>query len=737
MVSLRGILDAGSRISTQLYLGIGAAVLLTVVASLVGVAFFTRVGEVQSRVTNVSVPALATAFSIAQGGNALVAAAPRLVAAPTRAEFDRAARVASGDRENFRARLDALSHDDEQAARISSWGRALDSNIEAVQLSVQTRFAMLDQREALQQEMEVVFARLISLLIPAIDDQLFFAVTGYHSLGQPPVPRDQHLSEAAFARFSVLEQLRSKATVSNQIVVTLFTVDDASLLEPLRERLESLERDIQRLLDALAAGTFRDRVSRQFDELLEFGLGSRGGLDKRLQELALLKRQAALLYQNRALANELLVETERLVDAARSGAQSAALASTEAILTGRQILLVLSLFSVVGAVLIGWLFIGRVLVRRLQRLSDRMRRMADGDLEEEIDVSGRDEISEMSAALEVFRRHALEVQRLNLVEKLAEELQSKNEQLEETMNNLEAAQDQIVMREKLAALGELTAGVAHEIRNPLNFIKNYAESSQELMEEMMDEVRTLTGQADNDNEEVDEETRESRELIQEINDDLKGNLDIIRQHGQRADSIVRNMLLMGRGSGERQPTELNALLDEHTRLAYHSARATDTNFQMEITQDLDPEIGEIDVVPQDVGRVFLNMVSNACYATNDKRQRIRERQEAGETVEPYSPTLLITTRRLEEMAEVRLRDNGMGIPAEALDKIFNPFFTTKPTDKGTGLGLALSSDIIREHGGTIRVETEAGAFTEMIVCLPYATPAYSAGEDPEQLAQAG
>ena len=186
------------------------------------------------------------------------------------------------------------------------------------------------------------------------------------------------------------------------------------------------------------------------------------------------------------------------------------------------------------------------------------------------------------------------------------------------------------------------------------------------------------------------------------------------------------MLQMGRGSGEARPADINDLLEEHARLAFHSARATNADFQLDIKEDLDEEMGELEVVPQDLARVFLNMVSNACYATNEKRQ-------APETASDYEPTLWISTRRMPDQAEIRIRDNGNGIPQDVVDKIFNPFFTTKPTDQGTGLGLALSNDIVREHGGTIKVHSEPGEFTEMTIELPTVRPTalQSAEADPD------
>ena len=273
-------------------------------------------------------------------------------------------------------------------------------------------------------------------------------------------------------------------------------------------------------------------------------------------------------------------------------------------------------------------------------------------------------------------------------------------------------QDQIVMQEKLAALGELTAGVAHEIRNPLNFVKNFSDVTEQLLEELLEELQTVLPEP------VDGKEDESSALIREISADITENLRLIREHGERANQIVQHMLSMGRDSGGRQPTDINALLDEHVRLAYHSARASDDSFQLDIVQDFDPAVGSLDVVTQDVGRVFLNLVSNACQATAERRRA----EEAADAADPgpdgsggvaYEPTLTLVTRRSEEGVEIRIRDNGSGIPPEIIDDIFNPFFTTKPPDQGTGLGLALSSDIVRQHGGEIRVESEVGVFTEM------------------------
>ena len=280
--------------------------------------------------------------------------------------------------------------------------------------------------------------------------------------------------------------------------------------------------------------------------------------------------------------------------------------------------------------------------------------------------------------------------------------------------NLRQAQDQIVAREKLAALGELTAGVAHEIRNPLNFVKNFSEASDELIEEMNEIMDEGEGELDD----------EQMSYIKEIIQDLTDNLERIRSHGNRADRIVHDMLMMGRGGGEYQMADLNAIVDEHARLAYHSARAADPNFNLDMRHDFDPDMGQVNMIPQDLGRVFVNIVSNAGYATDQKRR------EADANGGGFMPTVWITTKRGNENAEVRIRDNGDGIPDEVKEKMFQPFYTTKPTGEGTGLGLAMCSDIIRQHGGSIDVASEPGEYTEMVVTIPLAPAAVALEAEP-------
>jgi signal transduction histidine kinase len=293
--------------------------------------------------------------------------------------------------------------------------------------------------------------------------------------------------------------------------------------------------------------------------------------------------------------------------------------------------------------------------------------------------------------------------------RLFEQVQERTKELSLTIEELRTAQDRLVQTEKLASLGQLTAGIAHEIKNPLNFVNNFSALSSELIDELNGVLKDTSL-----------DTR-SREEIDELTRMLKGNLEKVVQHGKRADSIVRNMLLHSReGSGEHRPADINAIVEESLNLAYHGARAEKTGFNIKLERDLDPNAGMIDLYPQEITRVFLNLISNGFYAAT-------KRKDAGDGT--FEPTLKATTKSLGNKVEIRIRDNGTGIPREVREKIFNPFFTTKPAGQGTGLGLSMSHDIVvKQHGGKIDVATEPGVFTEFIITLPRTAAAHgSAG----------
>jgi two-component system NtrC family sensor kinase len=286
---------------------------------------------------------------------------------------------------------------------------------------------------------------------------------------------------------------------------------------------------------------------------------------------------------------------------------------------------------------------------------------------------------------------------------LFNEVQERTRELSKSLDDLRTAQDRLVQTEKLASLGQLTAGIAHEIKNPLNFVNNFSALSAELIDELDETLAPAP---------LDQKMRGD---VDELTQMLKSNLEKVVQHGKRADSIVKNMLLHSReGSGEQRPADINALLDESLNLAYHGARAEKPGFNITLQRDFDPSAGEIELFPQEITRAFLNLISNGFYAASKRKAEIGDAD--------FEPMLSVATKNLGNQVEIRIRDNGTGIPSEVREKIFNPFFTTKPAGEGTGLGLSMSHDIIvKQHGGRIEVDTQPGQFTEFTIVLPRTT----------------
>jgi signal transduction histidine kinase len=287
-----------------------------------------------------------------------------------------------------------------------------------------------------------------------------------------------------------------------------------------------------------------------------------------------------------------------------------------------------------------------------------------------------------------WRTKALQKEKEVLEEKVTE----RTAELKTSLENLKATQSQLIQSEKMASLGELTAGIAHEIQNPLNFVNNFSDVNKELADELKAELTTGNMQ-----------------LAKEIADDIKDNSEKINHHGKRADAIVKGMLQHSRSSnGQKEPTDINALCDEYLRLAYHGLRAKDKSFNATMKTDFDDTLDNINIIPQDIGRVILNLINNAFYAVDEKKKL---------NPNGYEPTVSVSTQKEKDKIEIRVRDNGNGIPQKILDKIFQPFFTTKPTGQGTGLGLSLSYDIVKAHGGELKVETKEGEGTTFTILL--------------------
>ncbi len=293
----------------------------------------------------------------------------------------------------------------------------------------------------------------------------------------------------------------------------------------------------------------------------------------------------------------------------------------------------------------------------------------------------------------IYRNNRQKQKAYNQLHKQKLETDLQKEKADAALHELKATQSQLIQSEKMASLGELTAGIAHEIQNPLNFVNNFSQVNKELLLELKDEI-----------------IKGNLAEISSLADDIMGNEEKINHHGNRADAIVKGMLQHSRtSSGVKEPTDINALCEEYLRLAYHGLRAKDKSFNATLKSDFDETIGMINIIPQDIGRVVLNLITNAFYVVDEKKKQ---------ALNGYEPTVAITTKRINGQVEIKTADNGNGIPQQILEKIFQPFFTTKPTGQGTGLGLSMSYDIVKAHGGEIKVKTEEGKGSEFIIVLP-------------------
>ncbi|HQW43735.1 MAG: HAMP domain-containing protein [Chitinophagaceae bacterium] len=367
-------------------------------------------------------------------------------------------------------------------------------------------------------------------------------------------------------------------------------------------------------------------------------------------------------------------------------------------------LLVSGIIFLIG-MLIG-LWLSRSISHPVQALRKAAKRVGEGDLTSIVENNSKDEIGELATAFNSMVKDIKKLSELTLAqekekqamlasqnEALEKEVAERTKELRQSLVDLKATQSQLIQSEKMASLGELTAGIAHEIQNPLNFVNNFSEVNKELLDEM--------------NEEIDKGNYEEVKIIAK---DVTDNQEKINYHGKRADAIVKGMLQHSRSSsGQKEPTDINGLADEYLRLAYHGLRAKDKTFNATLKTEYDASIGNINIIPQDMGRVILNLITNAFYVVKEKKR---------ETPNGYEPTVTVTTRKTKDKIIISVKDNGKGIPQKIVDKIFQPFFTTKPTGLGTGLGLSLSYDIVKAHGGELKVETKEGEGAEFIIILP-------------------
>ena len=714
-------------VGARLYFLLFGAVILMGVATVLAYFTFNETLRHEIRLAEYSMPNLINSVDVARKSAIVVNGAFRLVSASSKKEHT--AVVEATDREiasleNTILELEARSAFGEQTRLIRSNLVELGKHLDVIKQSSARRLDINQALNVFIDELGETTRRVERLLVQAIDDQAFYLVSGLRQLDGKIRPIRERASEGELTAYRNLITVNQSANLAVLLLDEVLVLADRQFLTPLEERFQSAVRNFLHAYSKLPASMQDDLLEENLTRLDEIGEGPDGVIVLRQEALLRLEQEQDTLAKARTTSELLVSEVNNLVAQINEEAIDSSAASRAAAQTGILLLILLNVFGTVGAFALGSLFVRRYLVRRLVGLSSAMREMASGDLEVPVQVEGtdiakpvkgsanyvtrnikyliwNDEVTDMARALEVFRRYAHEVQRLNLVEKLAEQLDAKNENLEHALENLKAAQEQVIAEQKLASLGQLTAGVAHEIKNPLNFVSNFANVSIELADEIEDLMK--------------QEENLDLEEIKSILGEMRTSLGKIKEHGNRADNIVRSMLEHSRSKeGEWRKTNLNALLKQYVDLSYHALRAEDNSFNSQLTVNLDPNMEEIMVVPQDICRVFLNLATNAFQALNEKQKKVDG---------DYQPELSIASRQLEDHVEFCIRDNGPGIADEVRDKIFEPFVTTKEPGKGTGLGLSLTTDILVRHGGSIQVDTEVGHYTEMRVLLPLEPPA--------------
>ena len=634
---MRFLVNRWHRIGARLYMALGFAVFLTLVSSAVGVYYFERSGDLNYQVRSESVPVLEASWAAAREAERLRALGLGLLVAPE-----------SG----FEA-----TQTDSVAGSLERLENAL-GEVSGVQVLA-----------ADAQEVQGVAHELAGF----IDD----IALSRRALSEA--------NAAAVDLRSRLQEVSADAGASGPALVVLYRALSAHD----QPALDGLWDEFVTLSAAGGESTLRG-----------LGGGDRGVFAVRGQQLALQARIAELAVDLNDSSVGLENTVSRLVDGAGRESAAALESTVGSFDQGRVLLAAISVASVVAATLASWLWVGNGLVRRLSRLSVRMRQMAGGDLAMPVPEVGRDEIGELAHALEVFRQQALEVQRLNLVEQLYGELREANAELTRM-------QGQLVAQEKLAALGELVSGVAHEISNPLNFIKNFSEGSLDLYGEMTEILEGYRG--------VMSETDTAQ--LDEVGSELRSSLDRVRSNGGRVWSIVERMRGLGVVGGEPVPADLNAVLRVAAQAACSTFETEWGDFTVQPVFDLDESVGSVPLVTNDFGEAVKNLVLNACYA-----MRLKRNSEG----DGYGPRLAVSSHRVDDIVEVLVRDNGTGIADDVVGHIFNPFFSTREGVLGAGLGLTVAADVARRAGGGLSVDSIHGEYAEFMMVLPADSSAVAA-----------
>ena len=625
------LLNRWRGIGTRLYLALAFAVLLTLVSSGVGVYYFERSGNLNYQAQKQSVPVLEAAWNAAGEAKQIRSLGLESLSGPGPVDPERI-------RESISISLSRLQEALSLAGSAPELFEGAFSANESAQELANTANALLDNQAAAETA-----------------------------------------EEAARDLENTLSRMQGNEVSEKGILMLreALRTSDAAKLETSLDQFRTLN------------------VQGMEQHVADIAGGEHGVFATQRLQLALEGQQAELTPLFDEHGAVLTAATKTLLEQAQAHSADTLARSVQSFDQGRILLAAISMISMISATVAAWFWVGNAVVRRLSHLSERMRNMAQGDLETPVPEVGSDEIGQLADALEHFRQQALEVQRLNLVEQLYRELQEANEELQRM-------QARLVAQEKLAALGELVSGVAHEISNPLNFIKNFSEGSLDLYQELAEMLENYR----------DRLSEDDASLLDELTTDITEALGRVSYNGGRALAIVQRMQSLSASSGTPQPSKLNAVLQQAVNQGYQAFTEEIPEFQASITYDLDPDIEDAMLVEREFTEAVVNLVTNACYAMAEKKKT-----QDGE----YPPTLAVTSLLNNGAIDVRIRDNGPGVDERVRDRIFNPFVTTQEGTMGAGLGLPIASDIARRHGGELTFETETGQYTEFILKLPAMT----------------
>ena len=674
-------------------------------------AFFA-IGKSLQDVTERTVPPAIATLELSQRTERIVAAGPALLAAATTEEEQSITRALQREVQQAAQIISRLPTQGITTGKLDELrglvGR-LDQNILSIDSTVEKRIAASDEKKTFIADTFDAYGKFRAIWTPQ-----FLQLRNRISELQKGLARSSSATtdraavnqlNTSINELTPLEQIQNEAAVAFEVLVRAANAPDVKSLDSYRiEASRSLQR-----IDSLFSDIDPDvslALITPLSHLRKNLIGSSSIISLRQSELDNIHEGQRLTVENTTIAKKLSNVVESLVVESQNAIAAATARTQETQQLGRVGLLAIVALSLISSVAIVWLYVGGV-VARLSKLADGMLAIVKGRRDIDIPAGGSDEITGMARAVEVFRNNAIALdgllaEREQAAARLEQKVAERTAALSKSLTDLRTAQDRLVQTEKLASLGQLTAGIAHEIKNPLNFVTNFSVVSTELIDELQEALKDVSLNGNRRNE------------INELMDTLRHNLDKVVQHGKRADAIVKNMLLHSRqGSGAHRPVDINAVVEESLNLAYHGVRAEKQGFNITLERSLDPTAGEVDLFPQEITRVLLNLISNGFYAA------AKRKAETNGT--DYEPILAATTKNLGDRVEIRIRDNGTGISAEVKEKMFNPFFTTKPAGEGTGLGLSLSHDIIvKQHNGSIEVDTRLGEFTEFRIVLPRA-----------------